>query len=627
MTTTTFTNGVTLTDAGWFNDVNDYVYEKFPDVKSNGAAGDGSTDDASDITTTIGLKTATGGSVLFPAASSSYLVGSTITVPSIVFLVGEGKGSSIKLKNSSNTDIINTTDFATLTGIDNWLVGADGVPYGFGIRNLRIDGNKANQTSGDGVKIYGKGYIIENVVIHDVKGVGFYSECGYSGGQADYRDMPESTIGPLSIYASGSHNFQFRGPHDAHIIELYSSSAAGDGCRIESDGSVYSGTCDIGLIHSYAATLYGFYTNIKIKADHIIGETCTRGGVYIDTAASNSQIGLLECYANDNGDSSTYWNALISAQQCVVSNATILDSNNSAGGIKIDGASNDVAKATIVGTGNTNAGAIGFDVDAASVSIDANIINYTTAGQTGLRTAAGGSRANLDIKAYIENCSIGWNHVTAGNTGRYDIVVSTSNKDHLLFTGAGPATFNPADGAGIRARESWNFYGRNTGTSHSGTAAGGGSGSITLAASAATTDDVYNGCIVTITGGTGNGAVGVVTDYVGSTKVATVSAVNGTTFTTDGTSQYTMSSLTLASDTEGTFTIPSGSTSITIPHGLLITSITPTARNIQITSSNSLGSATRLHVSSVNKYTFTITADANPGATTATGSWKATLTP
>lgn len=56
-----------------------------------------------------------------------------------------------------------------------------------------------------------------------------------------------------------------------------------------------------------------------------------------------------------------------------------------------------------------------------------------------------------------------------------------------------------------------------------GTAQAGASTTITLDASASATDDIYNGSYVTITGGTGAGQTRIISDYVGSSKVATVS--------------------------------------------------------------------------------------------------------
>jgi hypothetical protein len=72
----------------------------------------------------------------------------------------------------------------------------------------------------------------------------------------------------------------------------------------------------------------------------------------------------------------------------------------------------------------------------------------------------------------------------------------------------------------------------------SGTAAAGSTTTITLAAGASAVDNAYNGMTINLTGGTGSGQSAVIKSYVGSTKVATVTA-NWTT-PPDATSQYTI---------------------------------------------------------------------------------------
>ena len=62
-----------------------------------------------------------------------------------------------------------------------------------------------------------------------------------------------------------------------------------------------------------------------------------------------------------------------------------------------------------------------------------------------------------------------------------------------------------------------------------GTAQAGASTTITLDAGAVATDDIYNGATITITSGTGAGQTRIISDYVGSTKVATVSTSWATT--------------------------------------------------------------------------------------------------
>lgn len=82
-----------------------------------------------------------------------------------------------------------------------------------------------------------------------------------------------------------------------------------------------------------------------------------------------------------------------------------------------------------------------------------------------------------------------------------------------------------------------------------GTAQAGTSTSITLKSSSSSSDDYFNGLYITITGGTGAGQIRVITDYVGSTKVATVdrtwtttpnssSTYSITSWTTESVNQY-----------------------------------------------------------------------------------------
>lgn len=73
-----------------------------------------------------------------------------------------------------------------------------------------------------------------------------------------------------------------------------------------------------------------------------------------------------------------------------------------------------------------------------------------------------------------------------------------------------------------------------TGTAQAGST----STTIKLAAAASSTDDAYTAMYVTITGGTGSGQTKLITDYVGSTKVATVDSA--WTTTPDATSTYSL---------------------------------------------------------------------------------------
>lgn len=75
--------------------------------------------------------------------------------------------------------------------------------------------------------------------------------------------------------------------------------------------------------------------------------------------------------------------------------------------------------------------------------------------------------------------------------------------------------------AATRAKEFWSSI-------ESGTAQAGGSTTITLESGESSADDFYNGSVILLTGGTGASQYRQITDYNGTTKVATVDSAWGT---------------------------------------------------------------------------------------------------
>ena len=95
---------------------------------------------------------------------------------------------------------------------------------------------------------------------------------------------------------------------------------------------------------------------------------------------------------------------------------------------------------------------------------------------------------------------------------------------HHASDGRVRANSNQIDGsttAATRAKEFW-------GSIESGTAQSGGSTTITLESGESSTDDFYNGAVILLTGGTGASQYRQITDYNGTTKVATVDSAWGT---------------------------------------------------------------------------------------------------
>lgn len=89
------------------------------------------------------------------------------------------------------------------------------------------------------------------------------------------------------------------------------------------------------------------------------------------------------------------------------------------------------------------------------------------------------------------------------------------------IAGAGTAGVAPGYGPLLRA---CGFMETVNAAAITGSATGGGTNTVTLAAGASSVDDAYLGMPISITSGTGAGSSGIITDYNGTTKVATVLA-------------------------------------------------------------------------------------------------------
>jgi hypothetical protein len=72
-------------------------------------------------------------------------------------------------------------------------------------------------------------------------------------------------------------------------------------------------------------------------------------------------------------------------------------------------------------------------------------------------------------------------------------------------------------------------------------------------------------------------------------------------------------------EASGTATVPSGSTSIAVAHGL---PFTPSTKDVSVTPTNNLGSAAKFWISTLDATNITIAVNVDPGATTATFAWQ-----
>ena len=322
---------------------------------------------------------------------------------------------------NGNSYTLNTVgaNAATLTGTDSdnfsawvsdgfvsygaWLSDGDGtgaktgqpdVPHGFGLMHLQIDGNKANQSSGNGVVFYGKRFIIDEVIIRDCYNMGWYSEAGDVAGQTTWIDLPVSTISGLRIRNCGdrvlaaapgtrttAHGFHFRGPHDAHIEGLFVNECAGKGAFFERAVNLFSGGCDIGFAHVYANSQEGvdIDANTSSRFRHLISESNGKEG--LTCPGGLNQFNLLQLYRN----CVRYVNITTTGSITPVTDELITQDSGATGYITTGGAGTSFLLYDVIGTFTTT----GADELTGATSGDLGANSVPTAVSQGLGTYSG----------------------------------------------------------------------------------------------------------------------------------------------------------------------------------------------------------------------------------------------
>ena len=173
------------------------------------------------------------GGIVTPGVAGILNTSATLEIAFGVVLAGVGANSEIfghdaQFPNADGTmirqvsggaDVIRTKNFAVLTGDtspDTYITASR-----FGLRDLVIDGGTyVGNTSLVGLKVYGRSYRLNNVVIQNCAGGGLYSEWGAGG-----YDM-EATIDGLHIFNCGGIGLEWRGPHDSQFSNVIVGQAA-----------------------------------------------------------------------------------------------------------------------------------------------------------------------------------------------------------------------------------------------------------------------------------------------------------------------------------------------------------------------------------------------------------------
>jgi hypothetical protein len=430
-----------------------YAFDGFTEAQQNDVlAGTEALDVRAALQAQIDTLDAVGGGVL-DLPRGVYSIGAALVLPPKVFLRGAGSAvTKIRLRAASNSNILQTKDFATLTGSNKWLV-SEGVPTHFGFDGITFDGNRANQTVAGGVALYGKNYYVGfDVKVIEPKGIGFYSECAYKGGQTVEQDMPEGHIGKVQVYKSGREGFVYRGPHDQPIHDISVSQAGQDGIydgvAFEGQVNLYNGATYVtGSVHAYACTRRGITLRTHVLANQLTGENCDQDGVVFEATGETAgmiggtfaNVDLVEAYGNDNNDTGLYWGVRISGGSNTLSSIRVSSSGQAAGGVFAEGNFTTISGGTITGS-NAIADGTGLKISSNYHRISAVIQSFDSGAAVGLRTE---SCAYSNINVVLYNCSAtGWLNSGTSSNNMYSVRGFSSAGTPFSQTGTFAATDN-----------------------------------------------------------------------------------------------------------------------------------------------------------------------------------------
>lgn len=393
----------------------------FFNVMDFGATGNGTTDDTTSIVAAIASIGSSGGTLFFP--QGTYLVTGLIISNSGIKILGTGWKSIIKLKNASNQYIFRLT--------------AGNIQF----KDIQLDGNKSNQTSGK--EAIQTGFNADNLIVQNV----FIQNTYWTG-----------------IFVNGSKNTLIDG---CRLLNCGASgvdtNTTGYGIDFESstDWKVINCRIDTSLAEGIKCGGTSPYTssNFVISNNTITNvQTDQRGCIFLfesqDGVISNNCLfgnpnathGINGIYQRGPGGSSPT-NNIISNNRIedvsgvgieIQSGGVILSGNR----IKLSGTGSD-AMGIYIGTGGDNSTIIGNSIENATqegieLFSSASLTNVLINGNIIKNTQASGT-SNCAIRI---NCSGSGtiSHVTISNNQLYDDQSSPTQEYGILVTGSGTAS-------------------------------------------------------------------------------------------------------------------------------------------------------------------------------------------
>jgi len=434
------------------------------EVLALGAKFDNVTDDilplqaASNAVADVALKPLGGGVVRLPKGIAR--TSKKLEVDSDVALIGAGKTQTyIKPLNTAvfaiNEAVVQSTDFETVQGTNLWDYYSpypNGLTMGVTIRDLTIDGNRANVANAGGLNIYGGKWDFQNIGVINCDSHCIWTEAGIpvsstSGDDLeDYLNMHESYGSNIYICNSNKHGWFYRGPNDTSIGDVQIKTCNWGGFFQESTGNNSVGNLEIGSLHAYSCNCAhdadgAMITLASANVQFLYVDASLKNGLITTTSAV--VIDFILVLGNNQQNNGNFWGVKlnVATQVGMIRNSEKVRTSGTDGGLlQVNSASCVIDQIRTAQSGGTTISQKGIEVNA-QCSISRIVVeNYNSVGSKGVDVFT--DRAVLGITAKACETALkyqvaGRNNITLNAldcTTDIEFTVPLADSDTLLLT-------------------------------------------------------------------------------------------------------------------------------------------------------------------------------------------------
>ena len=202
-----------------------------------GVTGDGDTDDSAGLQQALDLAEQRGGGLVM-LGGGTYRC--NVTIGSRTTLHGVGPRSTTLISVAgANRAVIEGRDFASLTGTDKVTPEDRGANY-IGIANLCVDGDRATNAQGCGIRIWGRAQIFQDLIVQNCAEDGIFLEFTTHDAGEIVDDL-EGFFTNIKTIKNGGNGWTHRGPHDSILSQFVTFSNDGWGFKSEQRANSYFG--------------------------------------------------------------------------------------------------------------------------------------------------------------------------------------------------------------------------------------------------------------------------------------------------------------------------------------------------------------------------------------------------